>query len=626
MFHRPVSVSLLVVCCCDLVGCSSGSSSEEPPGNPVLWTQGCGTKVQPTTSAGDGRTIEVAGPRDSYQSYQVVVRGDQGVLNDVRFSWTDLTNGDSGDVIEASQIELFRQWFVDFEGTDTVRGEPTVVGSRPVPESSPTSDTRVPDPLIPLINPYEGGDLGQPFQVSTNQNQPIWVDVHIPKGISAGTYAGTITMTSSQGEDTVPISVQVWDLDLPDMGSVQTMYQFSIDPLSRYHSGTAESPDDYWLSWSERSRLIVKRYEQLAHSHRIDTKQQFVRLAAEGCEPPASWSTFDQSIQSYMDGSYWDDGVPSTILQVALSPGHTDEYTMGAGCSEEQYKALASAWADHLKEQGWFDRAIVFVLDEPSDEEYSLIIREAGWMIEADPDWKSKILATIQPRSNNTAQLNPALGIYCVNPPFYVYADSPDSGLDFSYYGRDTEYSWQQLFDEGIALWFYDSNSNTPPYPTFATNALDGLEPTMLMWGSWYEHATGSLFWTINYWDVEDPWGPSYETWRKTGDGVLLYPGHHDGLDAPLGSPPEVELDGPIPSYRLKMIRLGLQDWALFSLAERLGLQELARAEVSRAYAQLGCNWIDCDAPLGDFLWNTDESIMNDVRRNVATAVIDASP
>ncbi|MBI5564847.1 MAG: DUF4091 domain-containing protein [Chloroflexi bacterium] len=63
----------------------------------------------------------------------------------------------------------------------------------------------------------------------------------------------------------------------------------------------------------------------------------------------------------------------------------------------------------------------------------------------------------------------------------------------------------------------------------------------------------------------------------KSGDGVLIYPGHHDGTDAAqgYGSPASITLDGPVPSYRLKVIRAGLQDWALFKLAKQRGFGAL---------------------------------------------------
>ena len=118
-----------------------------------------------------------------------------------------------------------------------------------------------------------------------------------------------------------------------------------------------------------------------------------------------------------------------------------------------------------------------------------------------------------------------------------------------------------------------------------------------------------------------DPWGPN-DDFGKTGDGVLIYPGNHDGLDAPKGSPTGIALDGPIPSYRLKMIRAGLQDWAMFILAEQKGLGDFARQQVYQVYHQLGgCTYEECARPDGGFYWNTDEVKMNAIRAAIAQAI-----
>jgi hypothetical protein len=129
--------------------------------------------------------------------------------------------------------------------------------------------------------------------------------------------------------------------------------------------------------------------------------------------------------------------------------------------------------------------------------------------------------------------------------------------------------------------------------------------------------------WDTTSWDVDNPWGPNTQ-FAKTGDGVLIYPGNHDGLLAPIGSPPDVTMDGPLPSYRLKLIRAGLQDWALFSLAEQFGLKDYARAQVAQAYSQLGgCSWAGCPPPVnGSWYWKWDDATLATARRNIAQAII----
>jgi hypothetical protein len=222
---------------------------------------------------------------------------------------------------------------------------------------------------------------------------------------------------------------------------------------------------------------------------------------------------------------------------------------------------------------------------------------------------------TTSPQASNVNVLNPALGIYCVALAWY-----DDWNAHGAIYGRK---DWPSLFALGKKLWFYESNAQDAPYVTFATNTLDGLEPVIMMWGSWYEHATGFLYWDIAAWDTKDPLGPTI-AFNKTGDGVLVYPGNHDGLLAPVGSPAGVSIDGPLPSYRLKMVRQGLEDWALFGLAEDLGLGDVARQEVAKVYSQLGgCTYQGCPAPASGFFWKSDEALLAEVRRNVAKAIVD---
>ena len=121
------------------------------------------------------------------------------------------------------------------------------------------------------------------------------------------------------------------------------------------------------------------------------------------------------------------------------------------------------------------------------------------------------------------------------------------------------------------------------------------------------------------------PWGTNHTAFSKTGDGVLLYPGNHDGENSPHGSPSDVSLDGPIPSYRLKMIRAGLQDWALFALAHELGLGEYARERVGEVYGQFhGCDWEGCAPPISGFYWKTDVEKMGRICRDIANAIMEA--
>lgn len=603
------------------IGCEKssdhGNSNNITGGGEMsVWTRSTRTKVQPTTTPSAETSILLSGPRKSFQAHQIVITAINGGLLGVEAEASSLSDG-QGNEIDSQNLTLFRQHFIDFAAAAGATG-----GSEPVPEHSVTADTRLPDPLIPLVHPMDGNPLGQPFAVAEGTNQPLWLDVYIPGDTPAGTYTGSVTITDQDGQlFEVPLTLEVWDLDLPDMTSVTTWFIFRIDNLVNYHSDTEDCyPSGCWLDWTERPRTIVKRYEELAHRHRIDTGQHFIREPVDGCNPPDDFSQFDEEMAPYMDGTYFQDGVPSTRFSLGFYPGST-EWGWGAGCSQQEYSAMAAAWADHLRQLGWFDRSYIYALDEPPASAYPDIALHSSWLRAGDPGWKEQIVLTTTPKFEYADLLNPAVGIYDINPPYFSFTEDPntvDSHVDA--YGR---FSVDELFEQGIRIWFYESCSVVPPSPTFGTNTLDGAEPQMLMWGSWFERATGFLFWAVNAWDEDDPWGTNHESFAKTGDGVLIYPGHHDGLNAPHGSPPDVAVDGPIPSYRLKMIRAGLQDWALFDLADQLGLGDYAREQVAQVYGQFhGCDWQGCAPPISGFYWTTDDTLMDEIRRDIAEAVI----
>lgn len=589
---------------------SSTTATCMEPGTLLLATAGLGRKIQPTTEPGALVTARLAGPRRSVQAFQIAVHGNGGPLEGATVEASDLES--SASTIAATNITVFRAHFIDFAGVDAIHG------ILPAPDASPTNDSRVPDPLIPLVDPYTGNNLGQPFLVGPELNEVLFVDVAVPADADPGIYTGAVTVSTGDESVDVPIELEVWDITLPDLNVIKTYFTYHNDTVKYFHADTYTcygGDTDCWADTGETSLRISRRYADLLHNHRVDPGQGFLESpeSDDECSVPTDWSAYDASLQPYMDGSYFSDGVPSGRIDVPFVPGA--DWGPQTDCTQQEYTALAAAWAAHLKEKGWFDKAVVYAVDEPVSNEvpFELIAENAQWMKDGDPDWKARIMDTVSAHEDSIDILEPALGIFC--QALTGYADWYYDG----YYGR-TE--WESLFSGGTELWFYESNNQGDPYPTFASNSLDGLEPTMLMWGSWYEHATGFLLWATAAWNTNDPWGPNID-YGKSGDGVLVYPGHHNGLEAPFGSPDDIEIDGPIPSYRLKMIRTGLQDWALFHLAEESGVGEVAREQVHRVYRQLGgCDWEGCPVPEGNFFWHTDEALMEEIRATVATAIM----
>ena len=641
LLTATLAVAIPTSLACGSHGGSGGPSGDGgpdvlagPTGSLSVWTATPGRKVQPTTAPGTATSINVETYRDAWVSAQLVVQGTGGHLQGVTASVdADLTDG-QGHTLTRDNVTLFLEYFIDYSSVQSSIG----TGNVPVPASSPTQDGSLADPLVPLVDPYSGSNAGQPFDVAEGTNQPLFVDVHVPKGLTAGTYSGTVHVEAASGGATdVPISVTVWAFDLPDMRSVTTHFKMSINDLYYYHAGvsTCSGGSCYLDTTSAQTQTLLQRYEDLAHAHRIDTGQALASPPVNGCTPPADsdWAAYDAAMGPYMDGTYFTDGIPSSRFDVPFSPGQT--FGIDGTCNQSQYEALSSAWASHLTSKGWFPAptgggfgAVAYAYDEPlaassntSDVQTILnqIVQDSSWLqagASGSPSpWKAHVIDTTSPiaapaNPATTPLLDPALGVFVVSLPLYGDVWQP-------FYGRQ---QWQQspdLFSQGLQLWFYTSNSVLPPYPTFASNTLDALEPVIMMWGSWYEEATGFLYWDIADWSSKDPWGPETD-YGMTGDGVLIYPGNHDGTMAPVGSPSQVSIDGPVPSYRLKMIRQGLQDWALFRYADSQGLTSFVQQQVATVYTQFGGGG---PAPAGSPYWTTDESAMAAIRAAVVSKV-----
>jgi len=82
------------------------------------------------------------------------------------------------------------------------------------------------EPLIPFNDPETGSPLcgtGATLlacnaRSSPGQNQPYWIDIFVPRGTTnspPGTYTGSVLITADQGSTTIPVTLTVWNFELP---------------------------------------------------------------------------------------------------------------------------------------------------------------------------------------------------------------------------------------------------------------------------------------------------------------------------------------------------------------------------------------------------------------------------
>ncbi len=180
-----------------------------------VWVQSSLLRVGQTDAPGASSSISLSGARGETADSQVIVQGPAGGLTNVNVSASPLA-GPNGATIPASNVTLYREYYLSVTGTASYGG-----GSNP-----PLGSGTYAEPLIPFNDPETGAALcgssaslkACNASVSAGQNQPYWIDISIPHGVAnspAGTYTGSITISSSQGTATIPVSLTVWNFELP---------------------------------------------------------------------------------------------------------------------------------------------------------------------------------------------------------------------------------------------------------------------------------------------------------------------------------------------------------------------------------------------------------------------------
>lgn len=192
----------------------TGTGVQQSANFPV-WVMPSLNRIGQTDAPGTTSTIALSAARGETVDTQVIVGGSASGLTNVNVSASALT-GPNGVTIPASEITLYREYYISVTGTASYGG-----GNNP-----PLGSGTYAEPLIPFNDPETGSPLcgssavlkACNAAVSAGQNQPYWIDISLPHGASntpPGTYTGEISITSDQGNATIPLTLTVWNFELP---------------------------------------------------------------------------------------------------------------------------------------------------------------------------------------------------------------------------------------------------------------------------------------------------------------------------------------------------------------------------------------------------------------------------
>jgi len=189
-----------------------------------VWVMSSLARVGQTDAAAAISSITLSSARGETVDAQVVVRAPASGLTNVNISASALS-GPGGAIIPASNIILYREYYITVTGTASYGG-----GSNP-----PLGSGTYPEPLIPFNDPETGAPLCATTAilkacnaaVSAGHTQPYWIDIGVPHGATnapPGTYTGSIAITSDQGAATIPVNLTVWNFGLPTKPSELSLW------------------------------------------------------------------------------------------------------------------------------------------------------------------------------------------------------------------------------------------------------------------------------------------------------------------------------------------------------------------------------------------------------------------
>jgi Domain of unknown function (DUF4091) len=187
----------------------------------TVWVAPSLHRVGMGDAAGFETQANVWAARGEYESFQIVANGGQKGLTGVNVTVSDL-QGPDGAVIPHNSFSLYREKYMHVTSSS-----PNWKGS-----NQPLGPGWYADALIPFTDPDNGRPLAGaqlsavPFDLNSGTNQPIWVDLLVPRTAKAGKYSGTYTVTSNQGNFTGQIALTVWNFTLPKAPSLKSSFLF----------------------------------------------------------------------------------------------------------------------------------------------------------------------------------------------------------------------------------------------------------------------------------------------------------------------------------------------------------------------------------------------------------------
>jgi len=515
------------------------------------------------------RAVELFAGRNEFESFQIVLRTDSRNVDEVDVQVSDLLEP-SGSAIRSDKITIYLERYLKFSSASSADGD---AGEWP-------------DPLIPRVDRYAGERRNAfPFRLGHGRNQPLWIEIFIPPHTIPGTYSGKAMITvRGLPNVAIPITLHVWDFDLPSTSSLQTSFGLSGPAALKQHRGRYTSDNEL--------DSITYLYAKAALWHRISIHGGAMAAPPYSGNGRIDWGRYNREVGPFLDGTVFGENEP---LFGARSTS-VDLRTLQSVDSPEKKISYWREWVRHFSEKGWLDRLFYYVWDEPAAQSFPQVAAQAELAHRADARIRN-LVTTSQDES-----LESVIDIWA---PLINCLDSKPGFPDYCERTAHRD-AYEAELQEGKSLWWYQSCASHgcklsrgdyfrgwPSYVVDVTAVANRIMP----WLAWKYRVEGELYFSMNeaFSRNRDPWNDIH-LFGGNGDGTLFYPGRPNQIGG--------STDIPIESIRLKLIREGLEDYEYLVLLARKGQSDIADEAISRMVTTV-------------YEWNKDPAILYQIRREI---------
>ena len=498
------------------------------------WTASATMKIRPGDAAGTGTSATLEAARNEFEAFHVVLAGGGAGAKAVTVAADPLV-GASGNI---SDVRVYREGMYNVTTISNVQG---ATGAWP-------------DAMIPAVDEVDNQPRNAfPVDVAANQQQPVFVEYHVPQGAAAGWYTGTVHVTGGIKAD-IPVKLYVHAFTLPSTSSLPSAYGIGWnDACTAHYGGYSQCGGDAGV------QALNNKYTKFALDHRISLSEVVYNGPAQNSDGSYDWATWDAMYGPMLDGSMGGRLIGAKLTSVRYMWNFD--------------QAHYAEWAKHFRQKGWFDRTFDYSCDEPpAGCTWAAINTRTSMVHAADPGFQTLVTTSLAEATQNGVL--PGIDLLV---PGIVWLDPmpPATNLTASYA------PWLASSPQK-KMWIYQScdsdgcnsvgDASTSGWPSHMIDAPASQNRAM-EWQAWRQRAAGELYYDTTYaFTKGDAWSSQFY-FGGNGDGTLFYP----GTPAKIGGTTHV----PIASLRVKLIREGMEDYEYLKALADAGDPTMADTEAA---------------------------------------------